>query len=266
MRALLPLSRHAARVLTVLLVVACSDSTGPARVCTVATVTNTIQLEQTQSGSHTANDCELIKGRVADGWRLTVTAPTVVVLDVPGVPPRSVTLSDVNMHWLVGHVPGITNSSLAIPLDPGEYVVWVAAGPYSGLSAYQLSARYLETPPCGVSAGTVLIGQSVSGDIDGDDCVFVNGYRADSWQLSLAAETTLGLRLTSDRLSPTVVLINSAGRWLDFSENLHVAGHALLGITLPAGEYFILATAFRQGLDATGQYTLTVQQGSASSP
>ncbi len=266
MRASLASGRHAAKVCTAMLLVACSDSTGPARACTAATVTNTIQLEQTLSASHAAYDCLLIQGRVADGWRLTITTPTVVVLEVPGPLIRGISLSDVNMKWLPGLGPDLVGSYVRVPLDPGEYFVWVAAGPYSGLGDYQLSARYLVTPPCGTPVGIVAIGQSVSGDIDADDCIFLYGDRADIWQLNLAAATVLGLRLTNDRLSPTVVLVNSTGRWLDFAENPHVAGHALLDITVPAGEYFILATALRQGFDATGHYTLTVQEGSASSP
>ena len=232
--------------------------------CVAASATATIAIDERRHGTHTSGDC-LIDGWVADGFRFDVTSPTVIELEVTSSSGAlGIGLSDRQLGWIL-FVPNLGPGAIRIPVDRGSYVIWVTANQASGvLGTYELSVRHPQSAPCSVAAGSIATGQTIAGDISDTDCQFVPGFFADSWQLSLAADATVQIDLTSDEFDPVLLVTTAVGQWLSFNDDAGGTLNSQLILTLPAGEYFIVAATYSAG--ATGSYVLAVQPPNGTSP
>lgn len=230
--------------------------------CAIAHAAGAIDLGQTRNGSHTASDC-LYEGEAADGWRFIITSPAIVnvtLTSVSGV--ADLILTDARMTVIAFSGSNGSMAQMVGPLVAGTYVIWSRSSSSDTRGSYEISAQFLQTPPCAVSAGSIAAGQTVIGRIEDSDCVFQPNFYADSWQLSLAAPTTLQIDLTSAEFDPILVLTNDLGQWIAIDDDGGDYLNSRLVLTLPAGNYNVVASTFNSF--ATGQYQLAVQPASAS--
>jgi hypothetical protein len=230
--------------------------------CAIAHAAGAIDFGQTRNGSHTASDC-LYEGEAADGWRFTITSPAIVnitLTSVSGV--ADLILTDAQMTVIAFSGASGSMAQVVGPLLPGTYVIWSRSSSGDTRGNYEISAQFLQTPPCTISAGSIAAGQTVSDRIEDSDCVFQPDFYADSWQLNLAAPTTLQIDLTSAEFDPILVLTNDLGQWIAIDDDGGGYPNSRLVLTLPAGDYNVVASTFNSF--ATGQYQLTVQPASAS--
>jgi hypothetical protein len=107
------------------------------------------------------------------------------------------------------------------------------------------------------------MGQTVAGQLDGGDCQFMPDYFGDSWQLSLAAPTTLQIDLASTDFDPVLVVTTSAGQWLTLNDDANESVNSQVIITLPAGDYLLVASTYAPL--TTGSYQLAVNSSSGTS-
>jgi hypothetical protein len=231
--------------------------------CTTALATGTISLAQTRSGSHSPGDC-LYLGQAADGWRLDLPSPSVVNISLTS-PTSAVELIVTDMQLnIVTHGIGNGSTSQVIALFPqGSYLLWAISSPGSPLAGYQLVAQLHQTPPCSVAAGSIVMGQAIAGQLDGGDCQFLPDYFADSWQLGLTAPTTLQIDLSSAEFDPVLLVTTPAGQWLALNDDAAGTLNSQLIITLPAGDYLLVASTYLPL--TTGSYQLSVQSSSGAS-
>jgi hypothetical protein len=230
--------------------------------CAIASVTGTIDLGHTRNGSHTASDC-LYEGEAADGWRFTLTSPAIVDINLTSVTGLAeLILTDSDMNVMAYSAENGSSAQIGGPLVPGSYVIWTRASPGATLGTYALSAQFLQTPVCSVAAGSIALGQTVSSRIEESDCVFRPDFYADSWQLSVAAQTTLQIDLMSAEFDPILLLTNDVGQWLAIDDDGGGYPNSRLVLTLPAGEYKLVASTYSPL--TTGQYQLAVHSASAS--
>jgi hypothetical protein len=231
--------------------------------CTTALATGSISLAQTRSGGHSAGDC-LYQGQAADGWRLDLPSPGVVNISLTS--PTSLVeliVTDMQLNIVTYGIGNGSSSQVIAPFPQGSYLLWAISSPGSPLAGYELAAQLHQTPPCSAAAGSIGTGQTVAGQLDGGDCLFLPDYFADSWHLSLTAPTTLQIDLTSTEFDPVLLLTTSAGQWLALNDDAAGSLNSQLIITLPAGDYVLVASTFFPR--TTGSYQLAVQSpGQAS--
>lgn len=231
--------------------------------CTTALATGTISLTQTRSGSHSPGDC-LYQDRAADGWRLDLPSPGVVNISLTS--PTSIVeliVTDLQLS-VVAH--GIGNGSMSqviAPFPQGSYLLWAISSPGSPFAGYELAAQLHQTPPCSAAAGSLVMGHTAAGQLDGGDCLFLPDYFGDSWQLSLMAATTLQIDLTSADFDPVLLVTTPAGQWLALNDDAAGTLNSQLIITLPAGDYLLVASTFVPL--TTGSYQLAAQSSSDAS-
>jgi hypothetical protein len=230
--------------------------------CAIASATGTIDLGQTRNGSHSASDC-LFEGEAADGWRFTLTWPTIVDINMTNASGSAdLILTDAQMVVMAYSAGNGSSAQILGRLVPGSYVIWSRSSSDGTRGNYAISAQFLQTPPCTVAAGSIATGQTVSNRIEDSDCVFRPDFYADSWQLSLSVQTTLQIDLTSAEFDPILLLTNDLGQWMAFDDDGGGYPNSRLILTLPAGDYNVVASTYNSF--ATGQYQLAVQPASAS--
>ena len=232
--------------------------------CTIANATGTITLGQPQSGSHTASDC-LYEGQSADGWRFDLASATILNINLTS-PSGLVELivTDMQLNVVAYGYGNGTSSQVVAPFAPGSYVIWPRA-PYDvPLGNYEIAAQLHQTPPCSVAAGSIAVGQTVTSQIEDSDCAFLPNQYADSWQLSLATQTTLQIDVASDEFDAVLLVTSAVGQWLAFDDDGGGYPNSRLVITLPPGDYLVVASTYSPL--ATGSYQLAVQSASGASP
>lgn len=231
--------------------------------CAIASATGTISVGQSRTGSYTVNDC-LFEGQPADGWRLDLASPTVVNINLTSPSdPGQLIVTDMQLNVVTYGIGNGATSQAILFLPPGSYLLWTASTG-STLSDYQLAVQVHQTTPCSTAAGTIEVGLSIGGQIDGNDCLFLSDHYADSWQLSLTAQTTLQIDLTSTDFDPVVLVTNAAGQWLAFNDDANGSLNPQLVITLPAGDYLVVASTYVPL--TSGSYVLGVHPSGGASP
>jgi hypothetical protein len=161
---------------------------------------------------------------------------------------------------------GIGNGSMSqviAPFPQGSFLLWAISSPGSPFAGYELAAQLHQTPPCSAAAGSIVMGQAHAGQLDGEDCLFLPDYFGDTWQLSLTAPTTLQVDLTSADFDPVLLLTTPVGQWLALNDDAAGTLNSQLIITLPAGDYLLVASTFAPLM--TGGYQLEVQSLSGAS-
>jgi hypothetical protein len=233
------------------------------RACTTALATGTIGLAQTRSGSHSAGDC-LYQDRAADGWRLDLPSSGVVNISLTS-PTSSVELivTDMQLNIVTYGIGNGSMSQVIAPFPQGSYLLWAISSPGSPFAGYELAAQLHQTPPCSPAAGSIVMGQAVAGQLDGGDCLFLPDYFGDSWQLSLTAPTTLQIDLASDDFDAVLLVMTATGQWLALNDDAAGTLNSQLIITLPAGDYLLVASTYYPL--TTGSYQLAVQSASGAS-
>jgi len=165
----------------------------------------------TVSGSIQEGDCILQWEARADNWTLSLLAREDLRLDLESADFDEVLLVRTpqgeiwyGSDW--SHPSG--HARVDVTLDPGVWTL-TATSPYEQTSgSYALSVAL--QPPC--TPGTSLVlGETVSGSLGPDDCLFESYLPADSFAITLDEATPVRFQLKSLDFDPLVVVRDAAG-------------------------------------------------------
>lgn len=172
--------------------------------------------------------------------------PTLYVLDEAG---NTLAADTLGGGW---DASGRPQSSLAVPLPPGNYLLQVFSDVPAG-GAYQLQAAITAGPfaPCVPAAANP--GDSPSGALSAASCRTALGL-SDFYAVTLPASGTLDLALASPTFPAILAIRDAADNVIVRSPPGGVAA-AHISADLPAGAYTLAATAG----SASGAYTLTTK-------
>lgn len=258
-------SLRAFAILAGLALQACSDENGGgvgpgSDVCTPSP----IALGDTRSGSLSSQDCVLPDGRYADRFSLNVSSAITVRIDLES------TQFDawLEIHDGAGNVVGInddsggtTDSRLIQVLGAGSYVV-VATTYQAGMTgSYHIGVQ--EAADC-TPVGTISVGETVSGTLTNDDCIFEFGTVADNWTLDIDVAQTVRIIHESSDFEEGVVIRAPNGSIMYGAASPGPGQHAEFDIQLAVGTYTIVASTLYEG--STGSYQLTVTEPPPCSP
>ena len=98
-------------------------------------------------------------------------------------------------------------------------------------------------------------GATVSGVITYTGCQYTDNTFADLYQLNLAADATIDLRLNSSDFDVYLVLLDSKGAVVDVDDDSGGNTNARITDSLAAGTYYIVAKPFGD-YTSHGAYTL----------
>jgi hypothetical protein len=112
--------------------------------------------------------------------------------------------------------------------------------------------------PCAAVAGTIGVGDSVSGVLQTTDCMlWGEGPFSQRWRLALEDSTAIRITLSSDDFDPVLEVTTLGGDTLDFSFGALSEFPATVNTTLPAGTYNLKLYG---GVGQTGAYDLSVDE------
>lgn len=200
-----------------------------------------LEVGQSVAGSLTSDDC-VFDHFTIDNWTLEVTSPQELRIEMRSDDfDVALLLRDERGDVYYGAGPNGPSGDaiMEVDLPPGRWTV-SAGGTTTGTS-YSLTADL--APPC--APGTDMrIGHSVSGDISWSDCLFDGWAPADSFAVTLDAESAIDIRLKSADFEPFMVLRDQTGRdvavgWADMT-----AGTARIRTSLEAGTYALFALSY----------------------
>lgn len=220
------------------------------------TPVGTLQLGQSVSGTLSATDCVVEWAANVDNWSLVLSAPQKLRIDLKSAAfDEVVLLRDATGEIVNGADWGSPTGHARLEMDvpAGDWTIAVTAGGSSQLGAYDLTVDL--SPPC-TPGTTLVIGETVSGEITSTDCLFDSYMPADSFAIVVGEETALDLHLKSAAFPPTMLLRNTAGDVFEFGWDSLGDGNARLRTTLQAGAYALFV--FTGDYGRRGAYQLTV--------
>jgi hypothetical protein len=173
--------------------------------CGVTLPLPALPLGGTIEGALDDRACVLPNGRAAAGWVLDLPAPTVIGLKVEGATflgNPSVTsqgMLEREAQYYVSRT--IDGYGQVHALPAGRHFVWVSpVGADTTSGAFALIARVM--PICGPTtlAGTLAVGDSVTGSLTIMDCISTGVPRVmDQWALTVSDTGTVRIALTHDQ-------------------------------------------------------------------
>lgn len=226
--------------------------------CSPASATTQLAAGDVRSGTLGSSDCVFMHEATADGFQLSVPTPTGLSIDLSSTAFHGlvvVTDADLNVLWWDADHEGDGHTQIRRRFPAGEYLVWISGLDPSSSGAYELSLAEVEIVLCPV-VGDLEPGQAASGTLSGGDCEVDGGY-SDPWLLSLAAETTVRLDLTSGQFDAFLIVEDEQGNVINWDDDSGGELNARLVHTFAAGEYRVVATSWAPG--ETGSYQLTAE-------
>jgi hypothetical protein len=223
-----------------------------------------IALGDTRSGSLSAQDCVLPDGRYADRFSLNISGAITVRIDLESMHFDAwLEIHDAagNIIGLNDDAGGTVDSRLIQVLDAGSYVV-VATTYQAGMTgSYQIGVQ--EAADC-TPVGTISVGETVSGTLTNDDCLFEYGTVADNWTLDIDVPRTVRIIHESSDFEEGVVIRDPNGTITYGAASPGPGQHAEFDAYLTVGTYTIVASTLYEG--STGSYQLTVTEPPPCSP
>ena len=228
--------------------------------CTNATVTATISPTQTINGELAISDCVFTGLGHADGYRLTVSAPTTVLFSLTGATIRpklsltGPTAADlITDFWSDSLGDSIR---LGVSVAAGSYTLWVVEntddlGPYvlRSQEAVACSAALVTTP--------IALDQTVSGALTDASCLLPNSAEGMGWTLTLSEDTDVRFDVGATGFDPWIVITNTSLGLISNSMPIGSDSAALLD-RLPAGNYIVWVSTL-----AGGQGTFNLSRSAA---
>jgi hypothetical protein len=253
-----------------LAVIACGDDT-PTEVeelesetenpCTAAVA---ISIGETANGSLQSSDCVQPDGAYSDRFSLSLSSHTDVRIDLrSNAFDAFLELRDNlgNVLAINDDAGGSLNSRIIQPLDAGSYIILARSlGPEQS-GSYSLSVSL--GPDCS-PIGDLTLGETVTGTLASDDCLFEYGGLMDNWSLSLTSTQKLRIDLKSSDFDEILLLRDSQGLIINGADWGGPTGHARLETELPAGDWTISVSTPSETVQ--GAYTLTVDVAPPCTP
>ena len=126
---------------------------------------------------------------------------------------------------------GSLDSRIIQTLQTGSYTILARSLAPGQTGSYQLSVS--EGPDCS-PVGVLELGQTVTGDLAADDCLFEFGGNMDNWSLSLASTQRLRIDLKSGDFDEVVLVRDQGGNIINGADGGGPTAHARLEIELSA--------------------------------
>jgi hypothetical protein len=216
----------------------------------------------TVAGALEASDCPSEWNAPMDHWSLTLSETRRLRFDLESAQfdevllirdPQGTVVRSADWNHPAGH------ARIDTELPAGSWTVSASAPSEASRGAYELTVR--PTPPC--TPGTdIVIGESVSGELTPDACLFDGWMQADSFGITVDVETSVHVTLKSDDFAPLVILRDQSGNDVAVGHDQTQARIAQFRVTLPPGTYALFVT----GYPPIGEYSLTVDEVVCSAP
>lgn len=226
--------------------------------CTGETV-GSISVGQERSGSVDAASCVMFFEGRAEGWSVTLSAPTVIRVEVTSSAFQpDLVLTDLQMN-LVGWGEGVGEgrARLMSEVPPGQYVLWVLRHQSQPEGSYELSMSEADLCGAGSVTRTLQPGQSLAGSIQEDDCTFLHGLPAVGYSLELPEGTGLRLDLESSAFDAVLLITDLEMEILWWDDDSGTGFNSRIERRMPAGEYIVWVTSW-DGF--SGSYQLTAAE------
>ena len=226
--------------------------------------TSPISMGQSISSQLNANDCVQPDGTYSDRWSLSLSGQTDVRIDLTSsVFDAVLELQDVlgNVIAQNDDVGASLNSRIIRTLQARSYIILARSLGSGQTGSYQLSVS--EGPDCS-PVGALQLGQTVTGALAADDCLFDFGGFMDNWSLSLTSTQRLRIDLKSSDFDEIVLVRDQQGNIINGADWGGPTGHARLDTELSAGEWTISVTSPFE--TARGSYDLTVDVAPPCTP
>lgn len=235
--------------------------TGPgADVC----APSSIALGDSRSGSLDGQDCVLPDGRYADRFSFSLSSALTVRIDLESTQFDAwleIQDGSGNVIGFNDDAGGTLDSRLVQVLGAGSYVVVATTYDVGMSGGYQLSIQ--EAADCS-PVGTISVGETVSGTLTNDDCLFEFGTLADNWTLDIDVAQTVRVIHESSDFEEGVVIRDPSGAIMYGAASPGPGQHAEFDAYLTVGTYTIVASTIYEG--STGSYELTVTEPPPCSP
>jgi len=226
--------------------------------------TSPISMGQSMAGLLGSADCLQPDGAYGDRWSLSVSGQTDVRIDLKS----NAFDAFLELRDDAGNViaqnddaGGSLDSRIIQTLQTGSYIILARSLAPGQTGGYQLSVS--EAPDCS-PVGVLQLGQTVTGELAADDCLFEFGGNMDNWSLSLASTQRLRIDLKSSDFDEVVLVRDQDGNIINGAGGGGPTAHARLEMELSAGEWTISVTSILE--TARGPYDLTVDVAPACTP
>jgi hypothetical protein len=132
-----------------------------------------------------------------------------------------------------------------------------ASGTVGGMYQVNLLASLGARPPFCNSKGTLAPGASISGALTFTACQYIDATFADVYQMTLAANTTIDLRLNSTDFDAYLVILDAKGNLIAQDDDSGGGTNSRIQQSLVAGNYYVFVKPFANYY-SLGNYTLTL--------
>jgi hypothetical protein len=236
-----------------------SLSAGTFVLCSAATAAGTVGMDQTLTGALSGETCLLPHGLPGTGYRMSLATASSLRMSMTAtgfIPLIAVT--DLNLNGVAFGVPANPGGTAELmhSFAPGEYIVW-ATSVQGTAGTFSLSVGEARLPACSPPAGTVAVGQSVSGLLTSASCVLPDGRFADPWHFNVGSAMSLRIDMVSAQVDPYLIITDLDGRILAQDDDGGAGFNARVIHHFAAGGYIAWATTYDIG--ETGSYQLSVQ-------
>jgi hypothetical protein len=152
-------------------------------------------------------------------------------------------------------------------LPAGDYKLAARAASSTVGGLYQVDLRTVPgpRPPFCTPKSTLTAGGTATGVITYTGCQYTDNSFADLYQLNLAADAAVDLRLNSSDFDAYLVLLDSKGAVIDEDDDSGGNTNSRITRDLPAGAYFLVVEPFGD-YTKHGAYTLITGVGQAGYP
>lgn len=232
------------------------ESTDP---CTTAT---DITVGQSVEDQLTPGDCVQSDGVYADRWSLTIDRERSIRIDLSSAAfDAFLELRRSGVVVATNDDAGSLDSRIIQNLTAGTYTIVARSLGPGGTGPYQLAVR--DGPDCS-PVGELSVGQTVTGRLSPDDCLFEWGGIMDNWTLRLTDPQKLRMDLKSPDFDEFLLLRDQQGNVMQVADPYGPAGHARIEVVLERGTWTISPTSPQENAD--GGYELTVDVAPPCTP
>ncbi len=146
-------------------------------------------------------------------------------------------------------------------LPAGTYQLAARAATSTAGGYYEVDLRTASgpRPPFCAPKGKLAAGGSVSDTLSFASCQYPDSTFADFWEIDLAADATIDLRLSSGDFDAYLVLLDAKGNVVAQDDDSGGGTNARLTMPLSKGTYFAVAKPLMD-YRSTGGYTLSLGQ------
>ena len=147
-----------------------------------------------------------------------------------------------------------------LPAGTYQLAARAASGTAGGYYRVDLLAAPGSRPAFCGTAGKLTLGASAAGTLTYGSCQYPGGTFADVYEVDLADDTTVDLRLNSGDFDAYLVVLDAKGNVVDEDDNSGGAANAWVYDSLPAGTYYVVAQPV-SGYSSVGNYVVSLGQG-----